>query len=99
VEPSNQAVTKTSMSIPGQQGTSNPYLIQPATIVEKIREADDIDTYRLQFVDEQARRSYRFAAGQFNMVYLFGSARWRFRSCRTRTSRTISITRSAWSDV
>jgi sulfhydrogenase subunit gamma (sulfur reductase) len=54
------------------QSVSNPYLIQPATIVEKIREADDIDTYRLQFVDEQVRRAYRFAAGQFNMVYLFG---------------------------
>jgi NAD(P)H-flavin reductase len=54
------------------QTASNPYLIQPATIVEKIREADDIDTYRLQFVDEQVRRAYRFAAGQFNMVYLFG---------------------------
>ena len=51
---------------------SNPYLIQPATIVEKIKEADDIDTYRLQFVDEQVRRAYRFAGGQFNMVYLFG---------------------------
>ncbi len=54
------------------ESVSNPYLIQPATIVEKIREADDIDTYRLQFVDEQVRRSYRFSAGQFNMVYLFG---------------------------
>lgn len=54
------------------QTLSNPYLIQPAAIVEKIREADDIDTYRLQFVDEQIRRRYRFAAGQFNMVYLFG---------------------------
>ncbi|TKB73375.1 MAG: hypothetical protein E8D45_09520 [Nitrospira sp.] len=51
---------------------ANPYLIQSATIVEKIREAEDIDTYRLRFVDEQVRRSYRFAAGQFNMVYLFG---------------------------
>ena len=50
----------------------NPYLIQSATIVEKIREAEDIDTYRLRFVDEQVRRTYRFAAGQFNMVYLFG---------------------------
>jgi NAD(P)H-flavin reductase len=54
------------------QEAANPYLIQPATIVEKIREAEDIDTYRLRFVDEQVRRSYRFAAGQFNMVYLFG---------------------------
>lgn len=54
------------------QAAANPYLIQPATIVEKIREAEDIDTYRLRFVDEQVRRTYRFAAGQFNMVYLFG---------------------------
>ncbi len=52
--------------------TANPYLIQAATIAEKIREAEDIDTYRLRFVDEQVRRTYRFAAGQFNMVYLFG---------------------------
>ncbi|OQW63232.1 MAG: Ni/Fe hydrogenase subunit gamma [Nitrospira sp. ST-bin4] len=51
---------------------SNPYLIHPATIVEKIGAADGIDTYRLRFVDEQVRRSYRFSAGQFNMVYLFG---------------------------
>ena len=54
------------------QDSANPYLIQPATIVEKIREAEGIDTYRLRFVDEQVRRSYRFAPGQFNMVYLFG---------------------------
>jgi sulfhydrogenase subunit gamma (sulfur reductase) len=54
------------------QEAANPYLIQSATIVEKIREAEYIDTYRLRFVDEQVRRSYRFAAGQFNMVYLFG---------------------------
>lgn len=26
------------------QTVSNPYLIQPAILVEKIREADDIDT-------------------------------------------------------
>lgn len=51
---------------------TNPYLIHPATIVEKIPEAEHIDTYRLRFVDEQVRRSYRFVAGQFNMVYLFG---------------------------
>jgi sulfhydrogenase subunit gamma (sulfur reductase) len=50
----------------------NPYVIHPATIVEKIREAEDINTYRLQLVDEEARRRFRFKAGQFNMVYLFG---------------------------
>ena len=51
---------------------ANPYLIHPATIVEKIREAEDINTYRLRLVDEQARQQFRFKAGQFNMVYLFG---------------------------
>jgi NAD(P)H-flavin reductase len=50
----------------------NPYVIHPATIVEKIREAEDINTYRLQLVDEEVRRQFRFKAGQFNMVYLFG---------------------------
>lgn len=51
---------------------ANPYAIHPATIVEKIREAEDIITYRLQLVDEEMRRQFRFKAGQFNMVYLFG---------------------------
>jgi NAD(P)H-flavin reductase len=41
-------------------------------MVEKIREAEDINTYRLQLVDEQTRQHFRFKAGQFNMVYLFG---------------------------
>lgn len=50
----------------------NPYVIHPATIVEKIREAEDITTYRLQLVDVEAQRRFRFKAGQFNMVYLFG---------------------------
>jgi sulfhydrogenase subunit gamma (sulfur reductase) len=50
----------------------NPYVINPATLVEKIREAEDIHTYRLQLVDEQVRQQFRFKAGQFNMVYLFG---------------------------
>lgn len=50
----------------------NPYLIHPATIIEKIREAEDISTYRLRLNDENARRNFRFLAGQFNMVYRFG---------------------------
>ena len=55
-----------------EQAAANPYLIQAATLVDKIQEAEGIDTYRLRFVDEQVRRSFRFTAGQFNMVYLFG---------------------------
>ena len=50
----------------------NPYLIHPATIVDKVRETEGIHTYRLRIDDEAERRRYRFAAGQFNMVYLFG---------------------------
>ncbi|MBK9946668.1 MAG: FAD/NAD(P)-binding protein [Nitrospira sp.] len=50
----------------------NPYLIHPATIMERIREADSIHTYRLRLNDEETRRNFRFTAGQFNMVYLFG---------------------------
>ena len=50
----------------------NPYLIHPATIVEKIQEAEDIHTYRLQLNEEDTRRNFHFTAGQFNMVYLFG---------------------------
>lgn len=50
----------------------NPYVIHPATVMEKTREAEDINSYRLQLVDEEARRQFRFKAGQFNMVYLFG---------------------------
>ena len=51
---------------------TNPYLIHPATIVEKIREAEDINTYRLRINDDEVRQQFRFTAGQFNMVYLFG---------------------------
>ena len=52
---------------------ANPYVIYPATIVEKIQDAEDLNTYRLRFVDEQVRQQFRFKAGQFNMVYLFGA--------------------------
>jgi sulfhydrogenase subunit gamma (sulfur reductase) len=51
---------------------TNPYLIHAATIVDKIREAESINTYRLRLVDEEVRRRFRFSAGQFNMIYLFG---------------------------
>lgn len=50
----------------------NPYLIHPATIVDKVRETETIHTYRLRIDNEDARQRYRFASGQFNMVYLFG---------------------------
>lgn len=51
---------------------ANPYAIAMATIVGIQREAEDIATYRLELVDPEQRRAYRFAAGQFNMLYVFG---------------------------
>ena len=50
----------------------NPYEIHMAMIIDKRREAEGIDTYRLELADPALRRAYRFSAGQFNMLYLFG---------------------------
>ncbi len=50
----------------------NPYQMHPARIVEKIQEARDIYTFRLQLTDPAVRQSFTFAGGQFNMVYAFG---------------------------
>lgn len=50
----------------------NPYLIEPASIIEKRQEAEDIFTLRLRVSDSERRRQFRFAAGQFNMLYLYG---------------------------
>ena len=50
----------------------NPYLIHPAEIIEKKQESPTIVTFRLQLTDSTVRDRYRFEAGQFNMLYVFG---------------------------
>ena len=50
----------------------NPHLPWEAEIVERVQESPTIFTLRLRLVDEEARKAYRFAPGQFNMVYLYG---------------------------
>ncbi len=50
----------------------NPYLPHVAKIVERRQESDTIFTLRLRFEDAAVREAYRFAPGQFNMVYLYG---------------------------
>ena len=52
--------------------THNPYLIHPATIVERKQESTDIVTFRLQLSDPALQEAFRFEAGQFNMLYVFG---------------------------
>lgn len=50
----------------------NPFVIHPAKILEKRQEAPDIISFRLCFVDSNQRNAFRFQAGQFNMLYVFG---------------------------
>ena len=51
---------------------NNAYLPHEAEIVERIQEAPDIFTLRLQFTDPHQQANYTFAPGQFNMLYLHG---------------------------
>lgn len=52
---------------------NNPYLPFEARVVERVDESPTIFTLRLQITDAKAREAYRFAAGQFNMLYLHGT--------------------------
>ena len=52
--------------------TRNPYLIHSAVIVERKQESTEIVTFRLQLTDPAHREVFRFEAGQFNMLYVFG---------------------------
>lgn len=47
---------------------TNPYLPQPATVVERIDEASGVFTLRLKLADQ----NFSYQPGQFNMLYLFG---------------------------
>jgi sulfhydrogenase subunit gamma (sulfur reductase) len=48
------------------------YGFHPARVVGIRNDAEGIRTFALRFVDPEIRRSYRFALGQFNMLYAFG---------------------------
>lgn len=50
----------------------NPYLPREAEVVERLQESPSIFTLRLGLTDREARESFAFAPGQFNMVYLYG---------------------------
>jgi sulfhydrogenase subunit gamma (sulfur reductase) len=50
----------------------SPYEIHPARIVEVRSEAENIYTFVMRFIDPAVRKAYRFAPGQFNMLYAYG---------------------------
>ncbi len=49
-----------------------PYAFHPARIVDRRIEAEGIVTFVMRFIDPAVRRTYRFRAGQFNMLYAYG---------------------------
>ncbi len=49
---------------------TNPYLPMTSEVLDNIPEAPGITTLRLQLSEPHQRESYRFAPGQFNMLYL-----------------------------
>ena len=50
------------------------YLLSPywAEITEIVPETDDTTTFWFEFTDRELQDTYKFAAGQFNMLYLPG---------------------------
>lgn len=50
----------------------NAHLPHEAEVVERIQESPTIFTLRLRFTDPAQHAQYRFAPGQFNMLYLHG---------------------------
>lgn len=50
----------------------NPHLPLEAEVVERIQESPTIFTLRLRFTDPVKHAAFRFAPGQFNMIYLYG---------------------------
>lgn len=50
----------------------NAYPPHEAEVLERLQESRSIFTLRLRLNDPQARASFGFAPGQFNMIYLYG---------------------------
>lgn len=59
-------------SILTTRSAANPWLPHLTTIGAVTPEVTGITTYQLDFLDPEAAASYRFAPGQFNMLYLPG---------------------------
>ncbi|HVX12232.1 MAG TPA: FAD/NAD(P)-binding protein [Pirellulales bacterium] len=51
---------------------ANPWLADAVVIREMVAEGPGVTTFRLAFVDEERRDSFRFRPGQFGMLYLPG---------------------------
>ncbi|MEO8494324.1 MAG: sulfide/dihydroorotate dehydrogenase-like FAD/NAD-binding protein [Planctomycetota bacterium] len=59
--------------LPTSQAAANPWQAHTVAIREIRPEVEGVATYDLAFRDEAVRTAYRFAPGQFNMLYLPGA--------------------------
>ncbi len=51
---------------------TDPHLPREAEIVERVDESEHVFTLKLRLTDPAQHAAYRFAPGQFNMLYLYG---------------------------
>lgn len=58
------------LSVTSATPSSNPWLAQTVCIEAIIPEIVGVSTYHLRFIDPAVQAGYRFAAGQFNMLYI-----------------------------
>ncbi|MEX0818030.1 MAG: FAD/NAD(P)-binding protein [Pirellulaceae bacterium] len=59
--------------LPTPQAAVNPWQAHTVVIQDVTPEVDGVATYHLALQDESVRAAYRFAPGQFNMLYLPGA--------------------------
>ncbi len=62
-----------STPLPTAEAAADPWQIQSATIANIQTEMEGVATYDLKIRDPQTAANYRFAPGQFNMLYLPGA--------------------------
>lgn len=62
-----------SSPLPTPQAAADPWHIHTVSIRNKTQELDGVATYDLEFRDAAVREQFRFAPGQFNMLYLPGA--------------------------
>jgi NAD(P)H-flavin reductase len=70
---SSQHVTCPDAPNSGEIGYANPWLSHTVVIRDIRPEVQGVATYDLAFQDATVRAAYRFAPGQFNMLYLPGA--------------------------
>ncbi len=59
--------------LPTREAATAPWQTHTVKVRDIHHEVEGVSTYNLKFLDDAVRRKYRFAPGQFNMLYLPGA--------------------------